>query len=76
MAHRRDALITQVAVLATDDELTGRNAERTHPVPPEVLAAQLRRFDPPYPGQAHRTWYVGAGGTVDDADGTLDGSER
>ncbi|WP_329294695.1 RNA ligase family protein [Streptomyces sp. NBC_01455] len=76
VAHRRDALITQVAVLATDDELTGRNAERTHPVPPEVLAAQLRRFDPPYPGQAHRTWYVGAGGTVDDADGTLDGSER
>ncbi|WP_369658106.1 RNA ligase family protein [Streptomyces sp. RPA4-2] len=76
VAHRRDALITQVVVLATDDELTGRNAERTHPVPPEVLAAQLRRFDPPYPGQAHRTWYVGAGGTVDDADGTLDGSER
>ncbi len=76
VAHRRDALITQVVVLATDDELTGRNAERTHPVPPEVLATQLRRFDPPYPGQAHRTWYVGTGGTVDDVDGTLDGGER
>ncbi|MGW3635564.1 RNA ligase family protein [Streptomyces sp. NPDC005122] len=81
VAHRRDALITQVVVLATDDELTGRNAERAHPVPPEVLDTQLRRFDPPYPGQAHRTWYVGAGGTVDDVDGTLvdgtlDGGER
>ncbi|MFJ2393845.1 RNA ligase family protein [Streptomyces sp. NPDC087843] len=76
VAHRRDALITQVVVLATDDELTGRNAERSHPVPPEVLEAQLRRFDPPYPGQAHRTWYVGAGGTVDDVDGALDGGER
>lgn len=76
VAHRRDALITQVVLLATEDELTGRNAGREHPVPPQVLAAQLRRFDPPYPGQAHRTWYVGAGGTVDDADGTLDGGER
>ncbi|MFG2474985.1 RNA ligase family protein [Streptomyces fagopyri] len=76
VAHRRDALITQVVVLATEDELTGRNARRAHPVPPQVLEAQLRRFDPPYPGEAHRTWYVGADGTVDDVDGCLDGGER
>ncbi|MFE2138903.1 AAA family ATPase, partial [Streptomyces sp. NPDC059466] len=75
VAHRRDALITHVVVAATGDELTRRNAGRTHPVPPEVLEGQLRRFDPPYPGQAHRTWYVGEGGTVDDVDGTLDGGE-
>ncbi|NUU22942.1 MAG: hypothetical protein HOV68_15740, partial [Streptomycetaceae bacterium] len=40
--------------------------------PADVLAAQLRRFAPPYPGHAHRTWYVGAAGTVDDTDGTLE----
>ncbi|MGW3159246.1 RNA ligase family protein [Streptomyces sp. NPDC001089] len=76
VAHRRDALITHVVVLAADEELTGRNAGRAHPVPPGVLQAQLRRFDPPRPGEAHRIWYVGTGGTVDDVDGTLDGGER
>ena len=44
-------------------------------MPPQVLAAQLHRFVPPYPGQAHRTWYVGAGGTVEDTAGALDGEE-
>jgi hypothetical protein len=29
----------------------------------------LRRFDPPYPGQAHRTWYVGVSGAVEDVAG-------
>ncbi|WP_037680413.1 RNA ligase family protein [Streptomyces griseus] len=66
IAHRRDALITHAVVLVDEDELIRRNAHREHPVPPEVLAAQLRRFGPPYPGDAHRTWYIGAGGTVEE----------
>ncbi len=71
VAARRNALVTHAVVLADEEELARRNAVRPHPVPPEVLAGQLRRFDPPYPGQAHRTWYVGAGGTVEDAAGGL-----
>ncbi|MER6994687.1 RNA ligase family protein [Streptomyces sp. NPDC000410] len=67
VAHRRDALITHAVVLVDEDELARRNADRAHPVPPQVLAAQLHRFVPPYPGQAaHRTWYVGAGGSVEE----------
>ena len=66
VARRRDALVTHAVVLVDEDELVRRNARRAHPVPPEVLAAQLRRFAPPYPGEAHRTWYVGASGTIDD----------
>lgn len=69
VARRRDALVTYAVVVAGGDELVRRNAERRHPVPPQVLAAQLRRFDPPYPGEAHRTWYVGAGGAVEDVAG-------
>ncbi|MFI1505593.1 RNA ligase family protein [Streptomyces sp. NPDC020597] len=74
-ARRRDALVTHVVVLADDGELERRNAARAHPVPADVLAGQLRRFVPPYPGQAHRTWYAGADGTVQDRDGTLEGEE-
>ncbi|MGW1881177.1 RNA ligase family protein [Streptomyces sp. NPDC001970] len=66
VAHRRDALVTHAVVLVDEDELARRNAGRTHPVPAEVLTAQLHRFVPPYPGQAHRTWYIGAGGTVEE----------
>ncbi|MBO0917364.1 RNA ligase family protein [Streptomyces laculatispora] len=65
-AHRRDALLTHAVAWVGEDELTARNARRAHPVPPEVLASQLRRFVPPYPGQAHRTWYIGTSGTVED----------
>ncbi|MFI7636517.1 RNA ligase family protein [Nonomuraea sp. NPDC049400] len=75
VARRRDALTTHAVVLAEEDELHRRNARRAHPVPSHVLAAQVRRFVPPYPGQAHRTWYVGASGTVEDADGALDGEQ-
>ncbi|WP_281262340.1 hypothetical protein [Saccharothrix carnea] len=35
-------------------------------MPAAVLDAQARRFSPPHPWQAHRTWYVGADGAVDD----------
>ncbi|MFW6694147.1 RNA ligase family protein [Streptomyces sp. MAR4 CNX-425] len=75
VARRRDALVTQVVTLVGEDELVRRNRKRAHPVPPEVLAAQLRRFAPPYPGEAHRTWYVGADGTVADTAGSLHGDE-
>ncbi|WP_046732367.1 RNA ligase family protein [Streptomyces humi] len=66
IAHRRDALITHAVLLVDEDELVRRNARREHPVPPDVLTGQLRRFAPPYPGDAHRTWYIGAAGTVEE----------
>lgn len=75
IAHRRDALITHAVLLVGDDELARRNAARAHAVPPAVLAAQARRFAPPYPGQAHRTWYIGADGGLDDVAGSLDAED-
>ncbi|MFJ6381284.1 RNA ligase family protein [Kitasatospora sp. NPDC092039] len=75
VAQGRDALVTQVVLVVGEDELLRRNAVRPHPVPAGVLTAQLHRFGPPYPGQAHRTWYVGPGGTVEDTAGTLDGED-
>ncbi|MEV0411544.1 RNA ligase family protein [Streptomyces sp. NPDC050448] len=73
VAQRRDALVTQAVVLIEEAELVRRNAVRPHPVPPQVLTTQLHRFSPPYPGHgaAHRTWYIGAGGTVEDTAGTI-----
>ncbi|MEU9256181.1 RNA ligase family protein [Streptomyces sp. NPDC048270] len=71
VARRHDALVTHAVVLVDEEELRRRNAVRPHPVPPGVLEAQLHRFSPPYPGQAHRTWYIGADGTVGDTAGTL-----
>jgi predicted kinase len=71
VAARRDALVTQAVACVTGHELGRRNATRDHPVPPEVLAAQLRRYSPPYPGEGHRLWYVGAAGSVDDVAGSL-----
>ncbi|MFK0253986.1 RNA ligase family protein [Streptomyces sp. NPDC090445] len=73
VAARRDALVTHAVVLVEEAELLRRNAVRAHPVPPQVLASQLHRFDPPRPGdgQAHRIRYIGAGGTVEDTAGTL-----
>ena len=78
VAHRRDALTTHAVLLVDAGELVRRNADRAHPLPPDALTAQLHRFAPPYPGQAHRTWYLGSAGTVDDTDGSLnqpDGTE-
>ncbi|GAA5067058.1 hypothetical protein GCM10023259_061080 [Thermocatellispora tengchongensis] len=72
VARRRDALVTHAVTVVEEDELHRRNATRAHPVPPHVLTAQLHRFVPPYPGEAHRTWYVGPSGGVDDVDGVLD----
>jgi predicted kinase len=66
VAAGRDALVTHAVLVVAEDVAAGRNAARRHPVPADVLAAQFRRFVPPYPGEAHRTWYIGAGGTIDD----------
>ncbi|WP_283139092.1 RNA ligase family protein [Rhizohabitans arisaemae] len=71
VARRRDALTTHAVVLVEEAELHRRNARREHAVPSHVLAAQSRRFVPPYPGQAHRTWYIGRSGTVEDVCGAL-----
>jgi predicted kinase len=65
-AAGRDALVTHAVLVVGEEEAARRNAARAHPVPADVLAAQFRRFVPPYPGEAHRTWYIGAGGTIDD----------
>ncbi|WP_405676124.1 AAA family ATPase [Streptomyces sp. NBC_01511] len=68
LALRRDAFVTHAVLLVDEAELVRRNAVRPHPVPPDVLTGQLHRFVPPYPGDAHRTWYVGAGGDIEDMD--------
>ncbi|WP_329426195.1 AAA family ATPase [Streptosporangium sp. NBC_01495] len=72
VARGRDALTTQAVMLVPGDLLARRNASRTHPVPPEVLSAQLRRFSPPCAGETHRTWYIGPEGDVLDVAGALD----
>lgn len=69
VAHRRDAFVTHAVLLVDEAELVRRNGVRPHPVPPDVLTGQLHRFVPPYPGDAHRTWYVGASGAIEDTDG-------
>ncbi|MEV4744856.1 RNA ligase family protein [Streptosporangium amethystogenes subsp. fukuiense] len=76
VARGRDALTTQAVMLVPGDVLARRNVGRAHPVPPEVLSAQLHRFSPPYPGEAHRTWYIGPEGNVLDVAGALDGDEE
>ncbi|MEU4766531.1 RNA ligase family protein [Actinosynnema sp. NPDC023794] len=68
VARRHDAMVTHAVVLVDEREVARRNGSRAHTVPPAVLEAQARRFSPPYPWQAHRTWYVGAGGSADSAD--------
>ncbi|MFD7257630.1 RNA ligase family protein [Streptomyces sp. NPDC059874] len=71
VARRRDALVTHAVLLVDEKELLRRNSVRPHPVPGQVLTSQSHRFSPPYPGQAHRTWYVGADGKVADTAGVL-----
>ncbi|MFE0421891.1 RNA ligase family protein [Streptomyces sp. NPDC058953] len=73
VADRRNALVTQAVAVVDGAELIRRNGIREHPVPPAVLDRQLRRFAPPYPGEAHRTWYLGADGTVEDTDNGTSG---
>lgn len=65
VARRRNALIEHLVHLAPESVLEERNASRAHPVPAKVLAAQVRRFEPPYAGEAHRAVYADTAG--DDA---------
>ncbi len=67
-ALRHDALLTHAVMMVPDDVVRRRNAARENEVPEAVLSTQLRRFCPPYPGEAHRTRYVDAHGTVADSD--------
>ncbi|REE95787.1 RNA ligase family protein [Thermomonospora umbrina] len=71
VGERRDALVTHAVMVVPEESAAERNARRDHPVPPEVLAAQFRRYVPPYPGEAHRVWYVGEDGAVHDVAGSL-----
>ncbi|ROR43809.1 RNA ligase family protein [Kitasatospora cineracea] len=75
VAERRGALLTQVVTVVDEAELLRRNAVRPHPVPAGVLTAQLHRWSPPYPGQAHRTRYLDADGRVADSHGSLDAAD-
>ncbi|MFE3021152.1 RNA ligase family protein [Streptomyces sp. NPDC059256] len=72
IARRRNALVTHAVMVMDEEQLRRRNKGRAHAVPDEVLESQLRRYEPPYPGQAHRTWYIGPDGTVEDAYGDRD----
>ena len=70
-AQAADAYVTQAVFLVDESALRARNAARPHPVPVNVLTSQITRYQPPYPAEAHRTWYVGGDGTVADSDGEL-----
>ena len=70
-AEKTSAWSTLAVFLVDEPELLRRNAVRANPVPEHVLTHQLHRYQPPYPGESHRIWYVGAGGTVADIDGEL-----
>jgi predicted kinase len=71
IARRRDATTVCAVLLVPPELLAARNAQHAHPAPEPVLAAQLERFTPPFPGDAHHTWYVDADGAVADREGTL-----
>lgn len=68
-ADKAAARVTLAVFLVDEPELLRRNAVRANPVPEHVLTHQLHRFQPPYPGESHRIWYIGAEGTVADIDG-------
>ena len=69
LAYERTALVTHAVMVTGEAELRRRNETREHRVPPDVLRTQLHRYEPPYPGQAHRTWYVADGAVADTAGG-------
>lgn len=78
VARRRDALTVQAVLLVEEAELRRRNAVREHPLPEAALTGQLHRYTPPFPGEAHGTWYLGADGRPGDTDGFdgFDGFDR
>jgi predicted kinase len=70
-AGSADAYVTQAVFLVDEPTLRARNADRANPVPDHVLTSQIGRFQPPYPGEAHRIWYLDGAGAIADADGEL-----
>jgi predicted kinase len=70
-AQAADAYVTQAVFLVDESALRARNVARPHPIPLNVLTSQINRYQPPYPAEAHRTWYLGGDGTVADSDGEL-----
>ncbi|MFD0631846.1 AAA family ATPase [Catenulispora yoronensis] len=69
VAQRRNALIEHRVLILPADELALRNQKRDHPVPADVLAAQIRRYEPSYPGDAHRVSFFYSGSSSPAADG-------
>jgi predicted kinase len=70
-ARAADAHVTQAVFLIDRAVLRARNAARRNPVSDHVLTGQLHRYQPPYPAEAHRIWYVDGAGATADADGEL-----
>ena len=74
-AQAADAYVTQAVFLVDESALRARNAVRPNPAPENVLIGQIHRYQPPYPAEAHRIWYVGGEGTIADVDGELSGKD-
>lgn len=69
---RRTGALTKWVVFARDRQALERtNRERAHAVDDVVLAAQLQRYRPPYPGDADVLAYVGKGASIADTAGDL-----
>ncbi|GAA1963760.1 hypothetical protein GCM10009838_21120 [Catenulispora subtropica] len=75
VGQRRNALIEHRVLVLSAEELALRNRKREHPVPEDVLAAQIRRYEPSYPGEAHRVSFsyadAGLDADLDTDDDTL-----
>lgn len=67
VAARRNALIEHRVLILPAEELVMRNQKREHPVPEDVLSKQIRRYEPSFPGEAHRVsfHYSGDGSPAD-----------
>ena len=62
LAEAYGAIVTIVTFLVASDELHARNRQRPHQVPDEALDRQIRRFDLPYPFEAHELIVVDGDG--------------
>lgn len=71
IARRFDALTTWIVFTRAPRALEATNRTRAHPVDEEVLAAQLRRYRLPYPGDADILGYVDDAGAIADTAGDL-----
>ena len=73
VAERHNALIEHRVLIVPGDDLVRRNAKREHPVPENVLTRQIRRYEPSYPGEAHRVLYHYSGDSTPAEGLALDG---